>query len=200
VEWLSGRGYRGIALRQLLDGDFPTGEKPVVITFDDGFDGVRSAGLKVLREHGFSATVFVVAGRLGGTDDWNLERPGERLLDAGGVRELASSGFEIGSHGLNHRNLIGLDDESLASEVRDSRRVLEEVSRVPVASFCYPYGGFDERAVVAVRSAGYRAATVIRSGICDPSGDPFRMRRVPVRGTDPFLDFTLAITRGRSKF
>ena len=200
VEWLARRGYRGISLRRLLDRNLSPAEKPVVITFDDGFDGVRRVGLPILREHGFFATVFVVAGRLGGVDDWNDERPGEKLLDADGVRALAAAGFEIGSHGLNHRNLIGLDDESLALETAGSRRVLEEVAGTPVESFCYPYGGFDDRAVEAVRDAGYRAATVIRSGICDPSGDLYRMRRIPVRGTDPLLDFALAITRGRSKF
>jgi peptidoglycan/xylan/chitin deacetylase (PgdA/CDA1 family) len=200
VEWLARRGYRGISLRRLLDRNHSPAEKPVVITFDDGFDGVRSVGLPILREHGFLATVFVVAGRLGGVDDWNDERPREKLLDADGVRELAAAEFEIGSHGLNHRNLIGLDDESLALETAGSRRVLEEVAGAPVGSFCYPYGGIDDRAVGAVRDAGYHAATVIRSGICDPGGDLYRMRRIPVRGTDPLLDFTLALTRGRSKF
>lgn len=200
VEWLEGRGYRGISLRELLDGALPPRARPVVLTFDDGFDGVRTAALPVLREFGFSATVFVVAGRLGGVDDWNDERPGERLVDADGVRALAAAGLEIGSHGLNHRNLMGLDDAALREETAGSRKRLEEVAGSPVASFCYPYGGFDDRAVAAVRAAGYRAATVIRSGIADPAGDLYRIRRVPVRGTDPFLDFSLALTRGRSKF
>ena len=200
VEWLARAGYRGVSLRSLLDGELPAGAKPVVMTFDDGFDGVRSAGLPVLRAAGFSGTVFVVAGRLGGVDDWNDERPGERLLDADGIRELHAAGLEIGSHGLNHRNLMGLDAASLETETAGSRRVLEEVVGSPVTSFCYPYGGFDDRAVAAVRRSGYRAATVIRSGIDDPGGDPYRLRRVPVRGTDPFLDFALAVRRGRSKF
>ena len=69
-----------------------------------------------------------------------------------------------------------------------------------MTSFCYPYGAFDDRSVEAVKAAGYRAATVIRSGIAGRDADPFRLRRVPVRGTDPFLDFRLALTRGRSKF
>jgi peptidoglycan/xylan/chitin deacetylase (PgdA/CDA1 family) len=200
IGWLARRGYRGVSLRSLLDGEIQPGAKPVVVTFDDGFDGVRSAGLPVLREAGFSGTVFVVAGRLGGVDDWNDERPGERLLDGDGIRELHAAGLEIGSHGLNHRNLMGLDGASLERETAGSREVLEEVVGAPVTSFCYPYGGFDDRAVEAVRRSGYRSATVIRSGIGDPGGDPYRLRRIPVRGTDPFLDFSLALSRGRSKF
>ena len=192
VDWLARKGYQGVSLRSLHEEGRSRAEKPVVITFDDGFDGVRTAALPTLREYGFLATVFVVAGRLGGVDDWNDERPGERLVDAGGIRELAAAGLEIGSHGLNHRNLIGLDETSLALETAGSRRALQAVVESPVESFCYPFGGVDDRAANAVRAAGYRAATVIRSGICDPRGDPYRMRRIPVRGTDPFLDFALA--------
>ncbi len=48
--------------------------------------------------------------------------------------------------------------------------------------------------------AGYNAATVIRSGIATRDADPLRLRRVPVRGTETFLDFRLALTRGKSHF
>ena len=66
-------------------------------------------------------------------------------------------------------------------------------------SFCYPYGAFDDRSVAAVRAAGYRAATVIRGGIPPDLSDPFRLKRVAVRGTNTLLDFSLALTRGRSR-
>jgi peptidoglycan/xylan/chitin deacetylase (PgdA/CDA1 family) len=200
VDLLSRRGYTGVPLRRLLDSDLDGVRRPVVLTFDDGFDGVRTGALPVLREAGFSATVFVVAGKLGGVNDWDGERPGERLLDAGGIRELAGAGFEIGSHGTTHRALPGLGDQELEDETAGGRRLLEQVTGTPVVSFCYPYGAFDDRSVLAVRSAGYRAATVIRSGLSPAGSDPYRLRRVPVRGTDPLLDLALSLTRGRSKF
>jgi len=193
------RGYRGVALRDLLAGR-ASGGRPVVLTFDDGFDGVRTSALPLLRGAGFSATVFVVAGKLGGVDDWNAERPAERLLDAAGLRELAEAGLEIGSHGLTHTSLVGLGDDALVEETVTSRRTLEEVTGRPVTSFSYPFGACDDRAAAAVRSAGYTAATVIRSGLARPEADPLRIRRIPVRGTDPLLDLALALTRGRSKF
>lgn len=199
LDLLSRLGYRGVPLRDLLERpDAP--EKRAVLTFDDGFDGVRTRALPLLLGRGFGATVFVVAGKLGGTNDWDDERPGEPLLTAAGVRELDAAGVEIGSHGLLHRALPGVDDAALAEETAGSRALLEETTGAPVTSFCYPYGAFDDRSVTAVRAAGYRAATVIRSGIQNDLSDPFRLRRVPVRGTDPLLDLRLGLTRGRSKF
>jgi len=199
LDLLAARGYRVLALRDLLDAP-DDGTKRVVLTFDDGYDAIRKSALPLLQARGFSATVFVVADRLGGANDWDAERPGEALLAADGVRALHEAGIEIGSHGATHRALPSLPDEELARETAGSRDALEALVGAPVASFCYPYGAFDDRAVAAVARAGYRAATIIRGGISPDLSDPYRLRRVAVRGTDTLIDFRLALTRGRSKF
>jgi peptidoglycan/xylan/chitin deacetylase (PgdA/CDA1 family) len=198
LEHLARRGVRGVALRDLLDAP-SSDDKRAVLTFDDGYAGVLSRALPILKAHGFGATVFVVSERLGGVNDWDGETPGDALLTEDGVRALAAAGIEIGSHGATHRALPGLSDADLAAEVAGSRAALEAVIGAPVVSFCYPYGAFDDRSVEAVRAAGYRAATVIRGGIPADLSDPFRLKRVGVRGTNTPLDFTLALTRGRSR-
>jgi peptidoglycan/xylan/chitin deacetylase (PgdA/CDA1 family) len=200
LDHLIRRGLAGVALRDLLDAPPRPGDRRVVLTFDDGYDGVRTAALPLLRDRGFSATVFVVSGKLGGRNDWDGETPGDALLSADGVRELAAAGLEIGSHGATHRALPELPDAELAPETRGSRERLEEIVGVPVVSFCYPYGACDARAAGAVRENGFRAATVIRSGLVSDLEDPFRLRRVAIRGTRGLLDFRLALTRGRSTF
>jgi peptidoglycan/xylan/chitin deacetylase (PgdA/CDA1 family) len=199
LDHLAALGVRGIALRELLD-EPEAAEKRVVLTFDDGYEAIRTAALPLLRARGFSATVFVISGRLGGRNDWDGERPGEALLSADSLRELHAVGVEIGSHGATHRALTSLADAELAAETAGSRAALEEILGAPVVSFCYPYGAFDARTVEAVRRAGFRAATVIRGGIPPDLSDPLRLPRVAIRGTDTFLDFRLALTRGRSKF
>jgi peptidoglycan/xylan/chitin deacetylase (PgdA/CDA1 family) len=198
MDLLAERGYRGIALRDLLDRPSAS-EKRVVLTFDDGYEGVLSRALPVLSAHGFAATVFVVSEKPGGVNDWDGESPGDALLTEGGLKALHAAGIEIGSHGATHRALPGLSDAELAAEVEGSKAALEAVTGAPVVSFCYPYGAFDDRSVDAVRAAGYRAATVIRGGIVADLSDPFRLKRVAVRGTNTLLDFSLALTRGRSR-
>ena len=175
------------------------GSRRAVLTFDDGYRGVLTRALPALLLRGFSATVFVVSDRLGGANDWDGETPGETLLSADEIRELHAKGIEIGSHGATHRALTGLSDGELSREVAGSREALERLVGAPVTSFCYPFGDFDDRVVEAVRRAGYRAATVIRGGISKDLSDPFRLKRIAVRGTNTRLDFTLALTRGRSR-
>jgi peptidoglycan/xylan/chitin deacetylase (PgdA/CDA1 family) len=200
LDLLAGRGLKGIALRDLLDEPPRPGDRRVALTFDDGYADVGSAALPLLSAHGFSATVFVVSGKLGMTNDWDAETPGENLLSEDGVRALAAAGLEIGSHGAAHLALPGLPDDALEAETRGSRARLGEVVGAPVVSFCYPYGARDDRSEAAVRSAGYRLATVIRGGIAADLAAPLRLPRVAVRGTRGLLDFRLALTRGRSTF
>lgn len=198
LDLLAKRRYRGVSLRGLLEKS-SEGEKCAAITFDDGYEGVLTRALPLLQSRGFSATVFVVSGKLGGRNDWDGETPGDALLAADGIRALHAAGIEIGSHGATHRALPELDDVALEAEVKGSKETLEAAIGAPVMSFCYPYGAFDDRAAAAVKSAGYRAATVIRGGIQDDFSDAFRLKRVAVRGTNGLLDFSLALTRGRSR-
>jgi peptidoglycan/xylan/chitin deacetylase (PgdA/CDA1 family) len=198
LDALRRRGYRGVALRDLFDTP-SSGTRRAVLTFDDGYRGVKERALPRLLSRGFSATVFVVADRTGGVNDWDGETPGEPLLSADEIRALHDAGIEIGSHGATHRALTRLDDADLHREVAGSKDTLERLTGTPVTSFCYPYGDFDDRVVTAVRAGGYRAACVIRGGIAEDLSDPFRIQRISVRGTQTRLDFTLALTRGRSR-
>jgi peptidoglycan/xylan/chitin deacetylase (PgdA/CDA1 family) len=193
-------GYRGVTLRDLFDSpETDPRDRRVVLTFDDGYRGVWGRALPALLARGFSATVFVVADRIGAVNDWDGETPREPLLTADEIRGLHGAGIEIGSHAATHRALTLLDDAELAREVAGSRETLERLTGAPVTSFCYPYGDVDDRVAEAVRSAGYRAAAVIRGGISKDLSDPFRLKRVAVRGTNTRLDFLLALTRGRSR-
>lgn len=201
LDTLQRLGYRGVALSDLLDSpdQDSTATRRVVLTFDDGYRGVKERAVPALFSRGFAATVFVVADRIGGVNDWDGETPPEPLLTVDEIRAMHGAGIEIGSHGATHRALTGLDDADLLREVAGSKETLERITGAPVTSFCYPYGNFDDRVVEAVRAAGYRAATVIRGGISKDLSDPFRLKRVAVRGTHTRLDFLLALTRGRSR-
>jgi peptidoglycan/xylan/chitin deacetylase (PgdA/CDA1 family) len=198
LDVLRRRGYRGVALRDLFDSPSASTRR-AVLTFDDGYRGVLERALPALLSQGFSATVFVVADKLGGVNDWDAETPGEPLLSADEIRALHAAGIEIGSHGATHRPLTRLSDDDLLRELAGSKDTLERLTGGTVTSFCYPYGAFDDRIAEAARAVGYRAATVIRGGISPDLSDPFRLKRVSVRGTNTRLDFTLALTRGRSR-
>ncbi|NJP82247.1 polysaccharide deacetylase family protein, partial [Streptomyces sp. AA8] len=127
--------------------------KPVLITFDDGYEGVHRHALPALAEHRFRATLFASTGWLRGPHDTGGAL--DLMLSWGQVKELAASGMEIGGHSHTHPELDQLPDDQLWFEVLKCREVLAtELGRAPV-SFAYPYGYSSRRVRRIVRAAGF---------------------------------------------
>jgi peptidoglycan/xylan/chitin deacetylase (PgdA/CDA1 family) len=182
LAWLHRRGLRGVSLRELFAARARgEGRHLVGLTFDDGYADFLEHALPVLRHRHCGATLFVLPGRLGGVNSWDPLGPRKPLLTADGIRRAASEGVEIGSHGLTHVDLTRADDVTLKAEVTDSRAVLSELIGAPVDGFCYPYGTVDERAVAAVREAGYAYACAIDPG---PLTGPHALPRLHIGQND----------------
>jgi peptidoglycan/xylan/chitin deacetylase (PgdA/CDA1 family) len=157
MRWLRLSGMQAVSVRELLDAPERTagGRRLVGLTFDDGYADFSTVALPILRRFGFTATVFVVADRLGGHNDWDPAGPTKALMTADQVRAAAGMGIEIGSHGMSHTSLAAADPVLLKSEVESSRDVLESLLGTSVGGFCYPYGELSDATVSAVRDAGY---------------------------------------------
>jgi peptidoglycan/xylan/chitin deacetylase (PgdA/CDA1 family) len=156
MRWLRRRGRRGAAVREVLAARASgCGNGLVGLTFDDGYADFAEYVLPVLKRYGFSATVYVIAGRLGGDNEWDPAGPRKPLMTAELVRQVAEAGIEIGSHGLRHVSLPSAPRAALAGEIAGSRRALQEISGQDVPGFCYPYGHIDAAVVAGVRAAGY---------------------------------------------
>ncbi|MGP4020276.1 polysaccharide deacetylase family protein [Saccharopolyspora sp. 5N708] len=156
LAWLRRNGLRGVSMRELMrarqSGD---GRGLVGLTFDDGYADFVHNVRPTLRRYGCTATVFVIAGRLGGHNVWDPGGPRKQLMTAEQIRGAAEAGVEIGSHGLLHQHMPELDDGELLAEVAESRELLRELSGQDVTGFCYPYGDVDQRVVDTVQAAGY---------------------------------------------
>ncbi|MFI1537721.1 polysaccharide deacetylase family protein [Streptomyces anandii] len=182
LEWLRRRGLRGVSVSDLLAARARgEGRDLVGLTFDDGYADFVTAALPLLHRRRFGATLFVLPGRLGGENAWDPLGPRKPLLTADGVRRAAAEGVEIGSHGLTHVDLTGVDDVVLKAETDGSRALLEELTGIRALGFCYPYGRVDARAVAAVREAGYSYACAIDPG---PLTGPHALPRVHVGQRD----------------
>lgn len=155
-----------------------------VITFDDGYASVARNATPVLREHGFTAIQFLVAGEIGGINRWDrvkgeVESP---LMDASQIREWLQAGHEIGSHTLTHPRLSALSPAELREEIGASKRCLEDTFGVPIRHFCYPYGDYDQRVVDEVARAGYETAcTHLTSGVSVAATPDHELRRIEAR-------------------
>jgi peptidoglycan/xylan/chitin deacetylase (PgdA/CDA1 family) len=160
----------------------------VGLTFDDGYRDFLTSALPVLERYGFTATLFIVAGLLGGENEWDDE-PRLPLLDKDELREVRAHGIEIGSHGLSHVRLTGLDHATLRREVQDSRELLSGLLGEPVHGFCYPYGSLDGPAVRAVQEAGYAYGCGVKVSLAAVSR--FSLPRTHVGEQDGSLRLTV---------
>jgi peptidoglycan/xylan/chitin deacetylase (PgdA/CDA1 family) len=161
MAWIAAHGLRGVGTGTLVEAMRVGAQRGLVgITFDDGYASVLEHAVPVLQRHGFGATAFVIAGRIGGRNDWDEGTPWP-LLTADSIRALAVAGLEIGSHSATHVSLVGLDAARLAAEVARSRSELAALVGREIAGFAYPYGSMDAMARQAVQDAGYSYACAV---------------------------------------
>jgi peptidoglycan/xylan/chitin deacetylase (PgdA/CDA1 family) len=196
--WLARAGYIAIGLDQLLahrEGRLALPRRPIVITFDDGFQGCAEHAAPVLQAHGFTAMFFLVAGLVGATSRWLVAERGVELPLMGwpAIRRLALAGFEFGGHSLTHPRLTQAGREVCERELRDSRALIEDRLGREVRHLAYPFGDYDDGVRGIAGRLGYRSACTVRIGLSGPEDHPLALSRVPVTGYDSLLDFACRV-------
>lgn len=159
-----------------------------VLTFDDGFTGVYDFAAPVLKTLDWPATVFLVAGKLGGQSDWAVttEVPmfPHPLMDETQLRNLSKQGFSLQSHSLQHHDLTTLDAQALEQDLSDSRTLIAEINGQAPAYLAYPYGRHNEDVRNAAQDVGFTMAFSVESGFNRPGESTYQIRRLDVFGTD----------------
>lgn len=182
MDYLDQNGYHPITLvelREYLAGMRTLPNKPVVLTFDDGYEDFYSQAYPVLRLHNFRAVAYVVSGFIGRSSN----------LSAAQIKELDAYGIEIGAHTVDHVDLTQSTAGGLAYEVKGSKDTLEVLLGHPVPDFCYPSGKFDARVVAAVQAAGFQSATTTQTGSVHSVADRYAWSRVRVFGSESLQVF-----------
>jgi len=168
VAWLDENGYTPVTLIQVQDAwydDATLPEKPIVLSFDDGYLGQYLDAMPILKKYGW-------AGQL------NLKAEGSDLSSKQ-VKKMIRAGWEIASHTITHPDLPSISAEQLESELVDSKKMLEKDLGIEIINFCYPAGQYDDAVVAAVESAGYRGATTVDPGLAERS-EPFTLKRIRI--------------------
>ncbi len=178
-------GFSAITLndyRLFLKDQLSLPRKPVVITFDDGYEGVYRNAYPVLEEYGMKAVIFVLGERKIKTNYWDKVFGVEQvpLMSGQQIVELHENGFEIGSHSMTHQRLPFLPEDEAWEEISRSRMHLEILLNAPVLSFSYPYGLLNTTAKRMVSDAGYQVACSGQSGPPQFGKDHLEIRRIPI--------------------
>jgi len=173
-------GYRTLNLSEVWEhlrqgAEFPS--RAVVITFDDGYETVYKEAFPVFQRYGMSATVFLTVGDRKTTNGRLPSLEGRSMLSWSEIREMQRGGVDFGAHTLTHPDLTRLPFERVQTEICDSKAVIENALSIPVDTFAYPFGRYDERCREVVRE-NFTLGCSDELGVIRAGSDPYALERV----------------------
>lgn len=204
MDYLKAVGYHTITFNQLFAALYygaPLPARPVILTFDDGYEDAYTAAYPILQAHGYTGMFYIITGKVG----WQGQMTWDQL------REMLANGMQIGSHTIHHVNLGRVYVNSpvqAEQEVRISQMDLQNHLGIPIQQFCYPFGepfhhgsSVVQQAVMALLATnGYVGATTDPPpyGNVQNSLRPLMLLRTRVDGRDTFQTFIHNLSGGAS--
>jgi peptidoglycan/xylan/chitin deacetylase (PgdA/CDA1 family) len=181
MDYLDQLGYTTLTMRQLalaIHNCTPLPQRPIVITFDDGNGDIYQYAFPIMQQHGFVGVMYLIGDYLNG----------EGLLNIAQVRELARSGWEIGSHSQSHVDLRYVG-KKVKDEVLLSRKGLIEKLGLTVDSFAYPYGMTTRNVTRFVQEAGYLSGVGLGVTDVHTADNLYYLSRQEITGWMTFSEF-----------
>src|SRR5574344_209643 len=136
IAYLKENGYTSLFLSEISKAsDY---DKPIIITFDDGYKDVYDNAFPILKKYGFKADFFVIT-------DW---LDGQIYVNSNMIKEMDASGLiEIGSHTLNHKGLGTINEAEQDDELKTSKDKLDALLGKETTTIAYPLGSFTSTTV-----------------------------------------------------
>ena len=170
MKFLKDNGYNPLTMDQLYDyvvNGAAVPEKPVVLTFDDGYADTYSIVYPLMKEYGFAATVFINPGDVGTRLTWDQ------------IREMHKNGITISNHGFQHIEMGQLSEAKQIENITKAQEALaKEVGIKDNPWFCYPYGDKNEFTDAATKKAGIKMSMAMKSGWAHTGDNPYNILRV----------------------
>ena len=182
MQYLADHGFHVISLHQAVvavknHSGLPS--RPIVLTFDDGYTDFFTAAIPILQSHGFTATSFVISGRMG----WAGFMTPSQVVAADGM------GFTIGAHTVDHVALAAQTPARATWEMKQSKLALEQLLGHPVVDFAYPYGSFNQYDMAQAKSLGFETACSTMYGTAHSAGQLYELSRMRIGGGLPLTYF-----------
>lgn len=177
LQYLQAAGYTSVTLTDIyehLTTGRPLPEKPIVLTFDDGYADAYTHALPLLQKYGFIGEFFLLV------TPAHYEAPAYLSWDQ--VRLMAEAGMSMQAHGRDHYDMTGRSYEFLVYQILGVKEAVEAHTGQPVRFFCYPAGRYDADTLAVVESAGYWGAVTTQWGTALRLDNRYTWPRIRVKG------------------
>ncbi|SFV03140.1 polysaccharide deacetylase family protein [Alicyclobacillus macrosporangiidus] len=189
-QWLSDHGFHTINFGQLyaaLYQGYRLPSRPVLLTFDDGYESVYLKVFPLLKRYHFQATVFAVSGFT--HDQPNRDKPFPTMT-VSELQELQASGLvDVENHTATHADLSKLSADEQRREIDGAAAFLENIVHHPIRFFCYPNGDYGDQTVDLLRQSGYLLAVTQHQGYANLSQGPLTLHRLTVLESTTLSEF-----------
>ncbi|NLD87973.1 MAG: polysaccharide deacetylase family protein [Clostridiales bacterium] len=168
IKYLAENGFNTVTFEDLPNIDKI--EKPVMLTFDDGYEDNYTDLFPILKKYNAKATIFVITDSVGG----------KNMLTAEQIKEMSDSGLvSIQSHTSTHPSMVSLKETALLRELNDSKMNLARLTgKIPFV-LAYPNGEFNQAVTVAMEEY-YEYGLKKQGGIYVTDDKPYEINRIRV--------------------
>jgi len=152
---LSQAGYEFVSMADYIKSS--ENNSSLTITFDDGYDSFYDYAFPILTELKIPAIVFIPFKFIGKKATWDYGGRFRQVkhLSEDQIKEISTSGIDIGSHGLTHIDLSGLSERMLKLELERPKKGLEDLTGKEVRYLSYPFGRYNGNVEAMAAELGY---------------------------------------------
>ena len=166
-------GYTTIPISLLVETIMqgaPLPPRPVVISFDDGWESVFDNAYPIMQARGFIGVMFIIETAVGA----------QGYMDIAQLQTMTGDGWEIGSHSMTHPHLPAVHDQ-INYEAGQSKVRLESKIGINVETFAYPFGEIDPFVRHKIKEYGYLAAVGLGTQYVNDLGTLYYLSRIEVQ-------------------
>ena len=183
LKYMCDNGFTGIWFEDLPN--LNAIQKPVILTFDDGYRNNYTVLFPLLKKYNVKATIFIFPNNIGTNRNfltWDM------------VKEMADSGLvSFQSHTMSHTELNTLTEAQQRWELAESQRIITAKTGKQTTVLCFPSGKYNS-ATLALAKEYYQFALKMNGGLYVTGTDRYLIPRYYVSRTTALGSFAAMIT------
>ena len=184
MKTLTYEGFTTLSIEQvkhhLQNADASLPDKPIIITFDDGYLDNYTNVFPILQKYSMKASFYIITSMVG-LDD---------RLAKYHIREMEAAGMDFGSHTVTHQLLAELAFKDAEIELTQSKYDLEQILGKTVDFIAYPGGSYNLDTLKMTSKAGYIGGLSTHYGLAK-FNHPFEIKRIPIFHYDRSISYVM---------